>query len=313
MKVTTLFRRNSLWTTAVYVQSHLDLPPNGEPCRLFATKKLWRGPSHVHTRADPFLHVHGKELFLFCETMAGSGPAWIEAYKTIDLINFSSLGVILKETGDLSYPFVFETGSEVYMIPETVFANQVRLYRFNDFPKDPVKVRVLLWGDYVDTSAIKLGDTWFLFTTSETRGLELFYTHDLIKGDLIPHPRNPITNDARFRRCGGAPVRIDKTLYRLAQDCSRTYGGNLNLMEIETLSHTDYNERLARENIFRCDRPWNRQGGHHASVVMFNGSTVVAIDGKQYDHYLIHKIVRGAYWLATGDAAAGPSWHRLAR
>ena len=38
---------------------------------------------------------------------------------------------------------------------------------------------------------------------------------------------------------------MGKTLYRFAQDCSRTYGGNLNLMEIETLSHTDYNERLA--------------------------------------------------------------------
>jgi hypothetical protein len=197
MKVTTLFRRNSLWTTAVYVQSHLDLPPNGEPCRLFATKKLWRGPSHVHTRADPFLHVHGKELFLFCETMAGSGPAWIEAYKTIDLINFSSLGVILKETGDLSYPFVFETGSEVYMIPETVFANQVRLYRFNDFPRDPVKVRVLLWGDYVDTSAIKLGDTWFLFTTSETRGLELFYTHEL----------NTTSKKSDYERCAFSTMR----------------------------------------------------------------------------------------------------------
>ena len=288
-----IFRRNSIWNMALYVQPKCDLPPAGEPRKLFLNKKLWRGPKHVHTRADPFLYVHQGELFLLNEAMAANGPGWIEGYKTKDLITFNSLGVILREPGHLSYPFVFGIDSDVFMTPESVYAQEVRLYRFENFPNRPRKVRSLLIGDYVDTSPVKVDNSWFIFTTSLAGGLELFFTDDIINGVLTPHPKSPITTDPRFRRCGGVPINLNGKLYRLAQNCARTYGGNLTLMEIRAISRTEYEEGPVNEDIFNLDQRWNSEGSHHASVARFHEQTVVAVDGKQLDHLVIHKVVQG--------------------
>jgi hypothetical protein len=154
-------------------------------------------------------------------------------------------------------------------------------------------VRSLLIGDYVDTSPVKVDEIWFVFTTSLAGGLELFFTDDIINGVLTPHPKSPITTDPRFRRCGGVPIVLNGKFYRLAQNCAHTYGGNLTLMEIRAISRTEYEESPVKEDIFNLDQHWNSEGSHHASLATFNGQTVVAVDGKQPDHLVIHKVVQG--------------------
>ena len=205
-----IFRRNSIWNMALYVQPKYDLPPVGEPHKLFLNKKVWRGPKHVHTRADPFLYVHQGELFLLNEAMAANGPGWIEGYKTQDLTTFTSLGAILREPGHLSYPMVFGIGSDIFMIPESVYAQEVRLYRFEEFPKRPRKVRSLLIGDYVDTSPVKVDEIWFIFTTSLAGGLELFFTDDIINGVLTPHQK------VRSRRILASDVAAESRSFSMA-------------------------------------------------------------------------------------------------
>ena len=290
-----LLRRNTLWNMAVYALRSESLPPGGEPIKLWHNKVLWRGPLHIHTRADPFLYVRGGELYLFNEAMAGNGPGWIEGYKSADLENFEALGPILRESGHMSYPFVFEAHGDVLLIPETLHAMEVALYRFEAFPFGVHKLRTLFGGDYVDSSAIEVGSHWFLFTTSLSRGLHLFVTDDIVHGQLSAHPMNPITRDPRFERCGGAPLVLDGKLYRPAQNCAETYGGNLSLMEVIEISPTSYEERLARQDIFRLERAWMSEGAHHVSMAEFKGKRVVAIDGKELDHLVVHKIVQGIY------------------
>jgi hypothetical protein len=284
---------------ALYVQPTFGLPPTGEPVKLFRNKKFWRGPNHVHTQADPFLYVHRGELFLFNEAMAANGPAWIEGYKTNDLVRFAPLGVVLKEQGHLSYPFVFKARSGIFMIPESLYSREVRLYRFNRFPKDLRMVRTLLAGDYVDTSAIEIDGTWFVFTTSLSGGLQLFLTDDIVSGPLSIHPSSPVTVDPRFARCGGVPVKVGRKLYRLAQNCAETYGRNLNVMEIKEISRTEYNESPVKENIFGLDKSWNSLGSHHVSLASFKGQTIIAIDGQEPDHFVIHKAVQGLHRLVA--------------
>jgi hypothetical protein len=298
MNPLSVLRRNSLWNMAVYAQPSETLPPGGEPIKLWHNKVLWRGPRHTHTRADPFLYVRGGELYLFNEAMAGNGPAWIEGYKSSDLEYFEALGPILMEPGHLSYPFVFEACGDVLLIPETLHAMEVALYCFEAFPFGVRKLRTLLCGDYVDSSAIEVGSHWFLFTTSLSRGLHLFVTDDIVHGQLSAHPMNPITRDPRFERCGGAPLMLDGKLYRPAQNCAETYGGNLSLMQVVEISPTNYEERPARQDIFMLDRAWMSEGAHHVSIAEFKGKRAVAIDGKELDHLAVHKIVQGLYRMS---------------
>ena len=56
------------------------------------SRKFWRGPNFIHTRADPFLHVHQDELFIFYEAMKSNQPGWIEGYRTTNLVEFCVVG-----------------------------------------------------------------------------------------------------------------------------------------------------------------------------------------------------------------------------
>lgn len=298
LELPALIAGNTLWSTAIYVED-VDFRPDRplqQPSIVLNTKLLSRPLAHVHTRADPFLFVSAGEIFLFVEAQRTGAPGHIEAYKSSDLVSWSQLGEILKEPHHLSYPFVFAENGQAYMIPESGAAGEVSLYRFDDFPFTPRKVRQLLQGEFYDSSPVKVGDSWYVFATSP-RGLELFFTDDLIGGALQRHPCSPITNDVRYRRCGGAPVRCGGELFRFAQDCSVRYGGNLNLLRIEELSPEAYTESIVTEGLFDKRHSWQSRGGHHMSMASFAGRTVVAVDGQQRDHS-IHKFRKLAAVMA---------------
>lgn len=280
-------RRDVLWSTAVFAESPYWRPghPLGEPILLLDAKKRWRPVDHVYIRADPFLIVVGDALYLLLEAQRVGEPGCIEAYRTRDLERFDYLGLVLREPRHLSYPCVWEDAGEVYMIPETAAAGEMCLYKFANFPHEPRRVRTLLEGcDYVDTTVVRDASTWYLFTTT-WRGLEIHFADDLEHGVLEPHPMNPITNDPRQNRCGGPILRQGGRLYRMAQDGTARYGGNLQAFEITSLSRTEYAERVAGPPLFSGDRPWNALGGHHLATAYFGGRIVVAVDGQQHDHY----------------------------
>jgi hypothetical protein len=301
-------RPNKVWNIALHsVPDSFEIDrqlPNAT--LVFSSHQLRRSLRHIHTRADPFLFAKSDELYLFFEEVEINWHGRIEAYKTRDMITFAKMGTILELPYHLSYPAVFNHGRSVYMIPESSKANEVALFKFKDFPFGLEKVNVILNGFYVDTSPLYYEGVWYLFTTSSS-GLEIFFTTDISNGPYHPHPKNPITCDPRFSRSGGLPVIVNGRLFRIAQDCSKTYGGNLNILRVFDLSTSSYREELVREGFVECDEPWNSEGGHHLSVAHFRGETVVATDGKQND-YLANKflspVFRTVGWLVEKRGAA---------
>ncbi len=282
------FKRGRVWSLAVYTEPDGFSFENKPQCIRFVldSKKIRvKGKRHVHTYADPFLFSFDDELYLFYESQAVGEDGKIDAYKTRDLSEFEYVGEVLREPFHLSYPFVFSEGSSVFSIPETLARNEVSLYKFEEFPKTLIKSRVLLTGSYRDSFLFKHDGIWYLFTTSDA-GLEIFYTDDFEKGNFVTHPNNPITNDPRYERCGGSIITINDELYRIAQDCSSEYGKNISILRVKNLSKTNYDEVVFAENYFDLDQSWNSQGGHHLSLVKFNGKTVIAVDGKQNDFYI---------------------------
>jgi hypothetical protein len=301
-------RPNQVWNIALYsVPGEFEIDrqlPNAT--LIFSSHQLRRNIRHIHTRADPFLFSTGDELYLFFEAVETNWHGRIEAYKTRDMVTFANIGTILELPYHLSYPAVFSHGRSVYMIPESSKANEVALFKFGDFPFRLEKANVILKGPYVDTSPLYYKGIWYLFTTSPS-GLEIYFATDIINGPYCPHPNNPITRDQRFSRSGGLPVIVNGRLFRIAQDCSKIYGENLNILRVFDISTSSYREEPVREGFFLCDQPWNSEGGHHLSVAQFRGETVVATDGKQND-YLANKflssIFRTVGWLVEKPGAA---------
>lgn len=285
-----------MWTTAVFLQEQLTVPPRGKPDFLLNTKRLFRAPGSPHTRADPFLVAFHDRLYCFYETQVADDFGRIEVSELTDT-GVTAGEPVLSEPFHLSFPGILQDGETIYMLPETQGADEMRLYRFTDFPRGLVFHRRLSDGRFADPAAVRVKGVWYVFGTT-SRGLELFFTEDIGSGPLRAHPASPITMDPRYRRCGGAPFFAGDRLLRPAQDGANGYGKNINLMTIETISPTEYHETLYEQDIFTRLGDWNSLGGHHLSIAPHRGGMAVAIDGQSNDYY-IHKVVTRLWMLAT--------------
>ena len=296
MTLSQLLRRRTAWASAIFFQNQLTLPPTGAATYLMPSKKLLRGPRHVHTRADPFLFVEAGQLTMFYETQVADDFGKIAAVR-VDRSGLTPLGTVLAEPFHLSYPAVFRYRGALYMMPECQGSGELRLYRFDRFPQRLTLARTLLLGRFADPSPMIVGDTLFVFATT-ARGLELFFTDDLLGGTLEPHPLNPLTDDPAVSRCGGIPFHLHDHLVRPAQNCAASYGANLSLMRIEVVTKTAYCESPYKTDIFSGEFRWNSEGSHHVSIAQLDKGVAVAIDGQRYD-YFIHKIVTRAWLTMT--------------
>lgn len=149
-----------------------------------------------------------------------------------------------------SYPYLFRFEGDVYCVPETFQAREVRLHRARRFPDDWEQVAVLLDGfAAVDPTIFRHGDRWWLFCTDAEVGSQtvLHAWHaDHPFGPWRPHRLNPLKTDVRSSRPAGTPFRHEGRLYRPAQDCSERYGGRIALNLVRRLDPGAFEEETVR-------------------------------------------------------------------
>ncbi len=281
-----MLKPNKVWSIGIYcldkdfnfVNSLYNL------CSIFNSKKLRIKKEHVHTLADPFLIVYKEELYLFYESQMIGERGKIKALKTNNLKNWEDLGVVLEKEFHVSYPFVFQCDAKFYCIPETESNSEIALYQFDSFPYQLKKSHILVEGKYADSSCHYFNDIWYLFTFSAS-GLHIFMSPDLHSSSWLPHPKNPVSQNPKYARCGGGLYFHEKEIYRFAQDCEKEYGSQLHILRVTHLSETEYSEELFHGDFLSQKESWNWQGGHHLSLCNFKGKLMAAVDGKQYDFY----------------------------
>lgn len=200
--------------------------------------------------ADPFLHRAGDRSFLFVEDYAyADRRGIISAAEVIDGRLAATPVAVLKRPYHLSYPFVFESGGETWMIPETGENRSVELYRATEFPWKWELSKVLMDGAIFSDATVLFHDgRWWLFVTADWFGsstqdeLSIFHSETL-QGEWTPHQGNPVKSDSRFARPAGRIIRNGGRLLRPAQDCDRTYGAGIVWFEITELTPTRFKER----------------------------------------------------------------------
>jgi hypothetical protein len=200
--------------------------------------------------ADPFLFQRDGRRFIFFEDYDWSCRRAAICYVELDERGgHCSPRPALEQDCHLSYPFVFEDGDDVYMLPETGGRRTVELYRAVRFPDEWTLDRVLL-SDVAATDATLLrheGRLWLFVAIAVDGGRavdELFlFSADSLQGEWEPHPMNPVVSDVRSARPAGRILIRDGQLVRPAQDCSQSYGWRLVFNRIEALSRSDYREK----------------------------------------------------------------------
>lgn len=153
-----------------------------------------------------------------------------------------------------SFPFLIHHKKEVFLLPETSAERTVDLYVCMDFPtRWQLRRRLLANVDAADSVLLQHDERWWLFTsvrphpTHSGRALAIYQTDDLLHGAWKPHPVNA---ELRYltaphgtgRNAGGILRTADGALVRPVHTSERYYGENIRLMQITTLTPTDFEE-----------------------------------------------------------------------
>jgi hypothetical protein len=149
----------------------------------------------------------------------------------------------------MSYPYLLTDDGEVFCIPESAEAGGIPLFRAISFPDRWERVTTLIEGfPALDGTMFRFDGTWWLFCakSGNLSDTQLFIWHaESPLGPWHPHRQNPVKIDVRSSRPAGPPFVVDGTLYRPAQDCSRTYGGALTINRVLALDRDHFAEEVA--------------------------------------------------------------------
>jgi hypothetical protein len=238
--------------------------------------------------ADPFMLRRGRLWYMLFEVLNGvSGLGEIAYATSVDGTSWRYRGVVLREPFHLSYPLVFRWNGDYWMIPETLKANAIRLYRAEHFPDRWKHVDDLVPLHGADPTVFRYRGRWWMFVcpTPRTHETLVLYHADELTGPWREHPRNPIVAaDNRRARPAGRVVVSGGRLYRFAQDCAGHYGTAVRAFEITELTTTTYRERERGESpILRASgHGWNRDGMHHIDPHRLpGGGWIACVDGNE--------------------------------
>lgn len=219
--------------------------------------------------ADPFMVQSGDAWHLFFQVMnsatrkgeiglatSGNGRYW--QYRRI----------VLREDFHLSFPCVFRWNDDFYMVPESVQAGAIRLYRAVSFPNQWEFVKNLVEGQHADPSIFYFQRRWWMFACPSPEShdaLCLFYA-DRPDGKWTQHPRSPIVSgNNRIARPAGRVLPWKGGMIRFTQDCYPTYGNRVRAFYISELTPTTYAEQEVSESpvLAGSGSGWNSFGMHH--------------------------------------------------
>jgi hypothetical protein len=213
--------------------------------------------------ADPCAYEYQGRYAIFIEELEFSNNKGYLSVIEFDRNNNPVLPPIkiLEKPYHLSYPFVFEDGGTLYMVPETHQNRTIDLYRCRRFP-DQWEFVMNLMEDIraVDTTIWKHeGKYWMFVNVAENPGastddeLFLYFSDRLLTQDWQPHPCNPIVSDVRCARPAGRIFHHEGNWCRPAQDCSGRYGRAIVLQRIDAIDEHDY----AESTIKRIEADWD--------------------------------------------------------
>lgn len=216
--------------------------------------------------ADPFAIFRNGVCYLFFELFQnGSNEAVIGASRSENLIDWEPLGVVLKQSHHLSYPFVFEHEGEIYMMPESKSVKRVDIFRAVDFPMNWKFEKTILWGRLMDCSMVQYHGLYWIFAGWRSHGLKLFHAwHPLgpWKSHWLPCIRGYSRSSSRP---GGRPLFENNRLVRFSQDSTDYYGQRLRAWNVTQMNRLWYSEvPLYREPILSgSGEGWNARCMHH--------------------------------------------------
>ena len=253
-----------------------------EPITAFLKSDADRGVHWLPRRAgpkflaDPFGIARGGTVHILCEEFDYRASRGRIVSIELREGTTSRPRVALDMPFHTSHPFLFESGGEIYCVPETSRAREISLYTPVDFPHRWKKAATLVSGFAGSDNAVFQHEGCWWLTSHNSGALFVWYSPDLF-GPWRPHEPNPVKIDLGSSRPGGTPFMHDGFLYRPAQDCSRAYGGRIVINRVTRLAPTGFAEEKAAV-VEPCPKGPYPDGLHTLSAV----GDITLVDGSRH-------------------------------
>jgi hypothetical protein len=274
-----------MWSIGIYTgDSPYDLkPPSQITNPVLTAAHVTDTPASFV--ADPFI-IRANSWFMFFEVWnRGSNKGDVGLATSDNGLEWRYEQIVLSEPFHLSYPYVFEWQNTFYMIPETLGAKAVCLYRADEFPTRWSLVTKLIDGPCADSSIVRSNDLWWLFVCStpyQHDTLRLYFAEELT-GPWREHPRSPLIHGDKSRaRPAGRIMTFNNKLIRFAQECVPQYGTRVRAFDILELTTSAYEEveNAASPVLQPGDNTWNATGMHHVDAQQqLDGTWLACVDG----------------------------------
>ena len=281
-------RRQEEWAIGIYSgESPFNLKPHPQ-----ANNPVLRAKhvtdANAEFVADPFMMHEDGVWYMFFEVLDRQDNLGKIAFATSqDGLNWAYQKIVLEEPFHLSYPQIFKWEGTYYMVPETYQTGSVRLYQAVEFPTQWTCASTLLCDrNYVDASIVYQNGRWWMFSSNEEGNDTLFlHSSEDLLGPWVEHPQSPIIQgDARISRPAGRVTMVDNRLFRYAQDCSESYGKQVNAFKITELTPNSYVEQPLPQNPILQPQPhtWTATGIHTVDPHRLSKNQWLAcVDGKR--------------------------------
>jgi len=204
--------------------------------------------------ADPFVATINNQTVIFVEDYNYSTKrGTISAIPIFPDGSYNIVADVITEKFHLSFPYLFEFGGTLYMIPESYQAKAIRLYKCVRFPYQWEYLYDIMQ-DVVaaDTVVFEHSDKWWMLTNIAPDGttelgsqLCVFSATSPLRKEWQPHPKNPICFSPEFGRNGGVLRDADGTIFRVRQKQGfNQYGMMFSIAEITRLDTECYEEEF---------------------------------------------------------------------
>ena len=238
-----------------------------------ANGRFVRLPAPWHSsHADPFVIEREGRAHVFFEELDHLANKGRIATVAIDGdLRAGEPVVAIEQPYHMSYPFVFEHGGGLFLIPSTS-NRSIDLYECERFP-DRWRLRKRLFHgiDAADSSLVRHDGAFWLFTSvrdghdGHERRLCVFRADDLYAG-WTPHPVNDERRGAAepfgSGRGAGPFLELGGRLVRPVQHGTAFYGQSVRLRSIERLTATE----LVESPLATLAPPLGAWGTHHVSA-----------------------------------------------
>ena len=219
--------------------------------------------------ADPFICEEKKVNYIFFENndlLLNKGKISCGIIKDNKVIGVKD---ILNLNYHLSYPFIWKSKKDIFLIPESSQNKSIQIWKSTSFPYKWKLFKTIFKNEYCcDTTIIKdINNNNWLFTNKSNDQTNdpnnELYIYKMIGNfdKFIPHKLNPVVTDCRTARNAGS-LNLKNMMLRPSQiNNSLGYGLGLNINRITSLSLDDFKE-ITIKKIYPYKKT-NASGLHH--------------------------------------------------